>query len=308
LRPSPPASLAAAALVFTLAAALPGCESVAPEPPGAPPLGPPLDGEFRPEDPRWKRVFVAESDDGLSWSSRGEPLVELASSPQLVRIAGQLRVYYVHHGSSIAWVPLEGGEARGVEIEGLDGGLQVDPCLVASPDGGHRLYLVHHPDAADPGLGRHNRILSAHSGDAERWSLEPGVRLEGGWVDPDVVPLPEGGLRMFLTRNTREVASARSTDGLDFALEDGLRFQGGGVTSTLQASEGWWMYYHESGTLWRAWSSDGERFEAPRRLELAPPDDSPWMLESPSVLQDGARWVMVYVVAPTEPGQVRGTD
>ncbi len=297
--------LAAPALAIAVALASAACESAPSEPAGSPPIGPPLDGEFRPEDPRWKRIFVAESEDGLRWRPQPEPLAELASSPQLLRIEDELRVYYVHHGSSIAWVPLEGGDPRGVEIEGLDGGLQVDPCLVTTSEGGHRLYLVHHPDAADPGLGRHNRILSAYSDDGERWSIEAGPRLEGAWVDPDVVALPDGGLRMFLTRNTREVASARSSDGLDFELEEGLRFQGGGVTSTLRDSEGWWMYFHESGTLWRARSSDGERFEAPERLEVAPPDDTPWMLESPSVLRDGERWLMVYVVAPTEPGQVQ---
>ena len=273
--------------------------------PGAVPLDPPPGDEFRPEDPRWKRVFVASSEDGLHWEPLPGPLVTTASSPQLVRQGGELRVYYVQHGRSIAWVPLAGGDAHAVDIQGLDGGMQVDPCLVSLPDDRLRLYLVHHPVSADPGLVGSNRVLSALSAGDGEWKLEPGVRLEGAWVDPDVVPLPDGGVRMFLTRSTREVASARSPDGLDFTVEEGMRFVGGGVTSTIPGDDGWWMYFHEAGSLGRSHSPDGVSFQAAQRLEIPAPDDGAWMLESPSVLRDGERWLMAYVAAPTSEGQVR---
>jgi hypothetical protein len=264
----------------------------------------PGDGAFHPEDPRWKRIFAASSSDGLHWTARTEPLALAASSPQLVRVGDGLRVYFVDDGRSIAWLPFEGGEAHPIDIQGLDGGLQVDPCLVPLPDGGLRLYLVHHERELDPGLMSANRVLSATSPGGDRWSLEPGVRLEGPFVDPDVVALPEGGLRMFLTRSTREVASARSSDGLDFELEEGLRFEAGGVSSTLHRDDGWWMFFHESGALGRARSPDGVRFDEPERLRLAPPEGGPWMLESPSVLEHEGQLWMVYAVAPTQQGQV----
>ncbi len=276
------------------------------EPVAVRPSGPPLEGEFRPEDPRWKRVFTASSSDGVHWESRDGVLASSASSPQLLRVGEQLRVYFVDHGRSIAWVPFEGGETTLVDVEGLEGGLQVDPCVVPLPEGGSRMYLVHHPAEADPGFAGHNRILSARSDDGEGWTLEAGVRLEGAWVDPDVVALPEGGLRMFLTRTSREVGSARSDDGLDFEVEEGLRFGAGGVTSTMHDGSDWWMYFHESGTLGRASSTDGRSFAQAEPLALAPPEGGPWMLESPSVLRDGERWLMTYVVAPTGPGQVDG--
>jgi len=290
--------------VLVLAAA---CSAPAPDAGSAPELPPPPgpagDGEFRPEDPRWKRIFVAESADGLRWTPRPEPLATTASSPQLVRIDGDLRVYFVHHGRALAWVPWDGGQARSVGVEGLEGGLQVDPCIVGLPDGGARLYLVHHPAAADPGLAGRNRVLSARL-EGDRWSLEDGVRHQGDQVDPDIVPLPDGGWRMFLTRSPREVVSARSDDGLSYTMEDGLRFDAGGVTSTHFDGQGWWMFFHESGTLGRAYSQDGARFERPERLILEGHQEGAWMLESPAVLRDGERWLMVYAMAPTREDQI----
>lgn len=305
-------SLLVPALLSSFLAA--GCREAAVEPStdpdqeldGAPsPVMPlPGDGAFHPEDPRWKRVFAATSSDGLRWKPRGEPLAPAASSPQLVRVGEQLRVYFVDDGRSIAWLPFEGGDPSPVRVEGLDGGLQVDPCLTPTADGGLRMFLVHHASELDPGLMTENRVLSARSDAGERWELEPGVRLEGAFVDPDVVALPDGGQRMYLTRGTREVASARSSDGLSFEIEPGLRFQGGGVSSTMRADDGWRMYFHESGALGRAHSADGQRFEDPERLVVAPPEGGPWMLESPSVLEHEGQFLMVYAVAPTEQGQV----
>jgi len=248
--------------------------------------------------------MTASSSDGLHWTPRAEPLAFSASSPQLVKHDGELRVYFVDHGRSIAWVPFHGGDVSPVSIQGLEGGLQVDPCVVPAVDGGLRLYLVHHAAESDPGLAGKNRILSAHSASGEQWTLEPGVRLEGAWVDPDVVALPEGGLLMYLTQSTREVVSARSDDGLDFRIEPGFRFEAGGVTSTFRTNQGWWMYFHEAGTLGRAYSVTPEHFDLPEHLILAAPEGGRWMLESPSVVMDGERWLMTYVVAPTELGQV----
>ena len=217
-------------------------------------------------------------------------------------------MYFVDDGRSIAWLPFEGGEPSPVGIEGLDGGLQVDPCLVPLESGGLRMFLVHHASELDPGLMTENRVLSARSTAGERWELEQGSRLEGPFVDPDVVVLPDGGLRMYLTRGTREVASARSSDGQTFAIEPGLRFDGGGVSSTFQDDQGWWMYFHESGALGRAHSTDGLRFEGQERLVLAPPEGGPWMLESPSVLEHDGGLLMVYAVAPTEQSQVEALE
>mgnify|MGYP002639681173 CR=1 FL=1 len=265
---------------------------------------PPADVPFRVEDPNWKQLFTATSTDGLHWETSKTPLAVSASSPQLVRVGRHLRVYFVDHGESLAWLPFEGGATTPVVIEGLGEGLQVDPCVSPTADGGLRLYFIHHPSEADPGLSPHNSIVSAVSDNGKSWTLEPGLRMEGGYVDPDVVELPEGGQRMYLTRSTHEVTSALSADGLSFELEDGLRFEGGGVTSTLLTTDGWMMFFHREGTLGRVRSRKGLRFDGYQRLDIAAPEGGPWMLEAPSVLWHEDRLLMVYVLAPTSAEQV----
>lgn len=259
---------------------------------------------FRPEDPRWKQVRIASSEDGLHWAPMAREPVVGASSPQLVSVGGQLRVYYVDAGRSIAWVPFEGGAPTPVTISGLEGGIQVDPCLVELPGGGFRLFLLHHAQEGDPAFLGGGRVLSASSPDGDAWELESGVRLEGDWVDPDLVLLPDGGARMYLTLDTRSVRSALASDGLSFEIEEGERFYGGGVTSTLLDQGTWWLYFQEAGTLWRARSADGERFAEHEPLSIPQPGGGRWMLESPAVLRDGERWLMAYVTAPTEARQV----
>jgi hypothetical protein len=265
----------------------------------------PAEAVFRVGDPRWKQAWTASSGDGLAWTPGEAVLARAASSPNLVEVEGQLRVYFVHDGRSIAWLPYEGGEVQHLRIDGIDGGMSVDPCVLPLDGGGYRLYFVHHPELMDPGMGAHNRVLSARSDDGERWSLEPGVRIEGSFVDPDVVVLPDGEHRMYLTRNTREVLSALSRDGLDFELEPGSRFEAGGVTSTLHDGESWRMYFHESGALGMARSADPASFDEPRRIELPEPENGPWQIESPSVLRTQGRYLMVYVLAPTREEQAR---
>ncbi len=253
--------------------------------------------EFRPEHPYWKQLRTAVSDDGLHWRRLPGTLARHASSPQLVRIGDQVRVYYVDNGVSIAWIPFEGGESAAVEVEGQAQGLLVDPCLLPLEEGGYRLYYVFHPGLDDPGMLTEVAIHSARSEDGERFEAEDGERLRGPWVDPDVVALPQGGVRMYLTRDTREVHSALSPDGLDFEPEPGLRFQGGGVTSTIAVEGAWWMYHHEAGTLALARSANGEHFERVQALPTDGLSEQPEMLESPSVLREGERWLMVYATA-----------
>ena len=182
-------------------------------------------------------------------------------------------------------------------VEGQGPGLLVDPCLLPLPDGGHRLFYVYHPGLDDPGMLSDVAILSATSADSQRFVADRGERMRGPWVDPDVVALPDGGVRMYLTRDTREVQSAVSTDGLDFALEPGVRFQGGGVTSTIAVDGAWWMYLHDAGSLALARSEDGSSFQLVQRLPTDGLSEQPEMLESPSVVKDGARWLMVYATA-----------
>ena len=115
----------------------------------------------------------------------------------------------------------------------LDASRILTPNVVRRPDGGFRMYYT--------GLGPGRRdsagyILSAVSDDGERWSKEGGVRVDSGLREdnsrrslcPDVIPLPDGGLRMYFEGRGPDgtpsvILSAVSADGLTFELEPGQR-------------------------------------------------------------------------------------
>ena len=255
-------------------------------------------GDFPPEHPRWKQIQRATSSDGVHWEPMEGVLALDASSPQAVVVNGELRVLFVSGGRKLAWVDFDGGQPVPIKLRGQGPGQRVDPHLQALPEGGYRLFYIFQRQRGDPGAGAHNEVRSALSPDGDRWELEEGVRIEGVFVDPDLVALPDGGVRMFLTRNAREVLSARSDDGLSFALEPGLRFEGGGVTSTLAHAGGWWMYYADGGMLGLARSDCGLSFQRAEVLTF-PSEGSaePELRESPSVVRHGDRWYMAYVVA-----------
>jgi len=259
---------------------------------------PPGQGQYRPEDPYWKKLFRARSSDGLAWTALPEPLAAQASSPQLVLVHGEPRVWFVSGGRSLAWVPFAGGDPQPVEIEGIGEGMQVDPHLLALPQGGHRLYFLYQELLRDPAQGVENQVLSARSPDGAGWIAEPGVRLAGSFVDPDLVVLAEGGVRMYLTRDAREIKSASSADGLSFELEQGTRMVGGGVTSTLLVDDEWWMYFQDGGSLGLARSTDGLEFGSATPVAVqGASHDGVALLESPTVLRHGDQWLMVYAVA-----------
>ncbi|MCB9766160.1 MAG: hypothetical protein H6739_40665 [Alphaproteobacteria bacterium] len=246
-------------------------------------------------DPSGKYLRLARSDDGLTWTPQEGVLATAASSPNLTVINGAPVVLFVEHGEYLAQVPLTGGPSTRVALDAGDG-LVVDPHVVALPDGGYRLYFIQQPREHDPGARLENEVRSARSADGRTWTVEAGVRMKGLLVDPDVVPLREGGWRMFLTQDAVNVKSARSADGLDFEPEPGLRMTGGGVTSTLQVDDGWRMYFHSPGGIGLSLSDDGETFHPTRDLLVRPDTRGGAVLgvESPSVLVRDGVWWMVY--------------
>lgn len=250
-------------------------------------------------DPNLKSLRRARSADGRSWQVEPGVLASQASAPDLVVVDGRAWVYFVHRGERLARVPLDGGEVELLAVE-VGRGLVVDPDLVALPEGGLRLYFVHQEQELDPGAqGRHNRILTATSADGRSFVVDPEPALEGAFVDPDVVPLPGGGWRMYLTEDAQRVRSARSDDGRRFTLEPGVRLQGGGVTCSLPTDAGGVRtWFHERWGIRRADSSDGLSF-GPSALVLSGADLGPDLAaESPAVLErDGVAW-MVLAQAP----------
>lgn len=243
-----------------------------------------------------KVLRSATSADGRAWLADPGVLAEGGSSPCLATVGGRPRVYFVQDGRSLRRVDLGGGPTLPVSVSGAASGIQVDPHVVPLARG-YRLYYIQ-ASGGDPGGAVDNEVHSAWSPDGEAWEREPGVRWTGGFVDPDVVALPEGGWRMYLTIEGRAVVSLRSPDGLAFAEERGCRLEGVGVTSTIRWGEAWWMFGHGS-TQWppriyRASSPDGLEFT----LESAPLLEN---AESPSVLRVGTGWRMAFSTPPSLP-------
>ena len=119
----------------------------------------------------------------------------------------------------------------------LDATKILTPNVIRLPGSGYRMYYTGlgpgRPVAEAVGY-----ILSAQSEDAVAWTKEPGIRLDvhsphatRRVLCPDVIPLAEGGYRMYYEARTAEgpttVLSAVSTDGLDWQPEPGIRFGDG---------------------------------------------------------------------------------
>jgi hypothetical protein len=109
-------------------------------------------------------------------------------------------------------------------------------------------------------------------------------------VDPDVVILPDGRLRLyFLDIRTLEttpeglpglatIRSAVTSDGVHFALEEGARIQSrapGTDPDVVQAADGsWWLYVlHDAGTI-IAHSTDGLTFAEVGESSTGPMSDT----------------------------------
>jgi hypothetical protein len=308
------------ALTAALALLLAGCGgrgevTPAPADPSSPAevpqAGPPPGGEGCPRgssSPVDKVLLRARSTDGVHWERIPDVLARGASSPQLVSLGDERWVVYVEDGERLARIPFGGGESERLEIEGAARGWQVDPHVVLLPDGGYRLYYIHPPERVDPGVLLENPVHSARSADGVHWEREPGVRIVGELVDPDVVPLADGRWRMYVTLRTNFVYSAVSSDGLTFVQEDGMCLQGGGVTSTLADGGGWRMFLHQPTQpptkLLAATSTDGRTFTMGAEPVLVPEPAGPDRcgLESPSVLRDDEGWWLVYATVPVDGG------
>ncbi|MCX7750946.1 MAG: hypothetical protein N2320_05360 [Candidatus Bipolaricaulota bacterium] len=129
-------------------------------------------------------------------------------------------------------------------------------------------------DFSQPSGPSTSRIGVARSPDGARWE-KLGVATFSGLeafvpVDPDVVELPDGRIRMYFLGSPvppggNTVYSAISTDGLHFVLEPGPRFRAPEIfdPSVVRLPDGRYrMYLNQNGDITSATSSDGLRFIA----------------------------------------------
>lgn len=209
------------------------------------------------------------------------------------------------------------------------------PNVVELPGGGYRMYYTLSGPGRDYGPTPAS-ILSAFSPDGERWQHEPGVRLaphesEAGVrvVCPDVIPLEDGGYRMYFEAQPRDrpssIGSAFSDDGLTFAPEPGVRYGDErrlGSPRCVPVDDGnpnvrYRLYFHSYSHPLRlgldagnhivsAVSADGLRFRAEPGVRIRQQGDmESFSVYAPEVLRLGdGTYRMYYAGWQTEP--VRG--
>lgn len=206
------------------------------------------------------------------------------------------------------------------------------PNVVELADG-FRMYYTESGPGAD--YGKHPaRIMSLLSRDGEAWEPEPGVRIgphEPGAgrrvVCPDVIPLPDGGYRMYLEGQPHDapssVISAFSPDGLQWEPEPGVRIGDGEWSygsprciyiDAADGGVGYRLYFHrytypvapglQSGNhIISAVSSDGLDFEEEPGVRIAQETDvESYSVYAPEVLRLGdGTYRMYYAGWSAEP-------
>jgi len=121
-----------------------------------------------------------------------------------------------------------------IDVREASGTWRIITPNVVEIDGGFRMYYTE----SGPGMDYRASpasILSAFSKDGDSWIQEPGVRLAPHGptaalrvVCPDVIPLPDGGWRMYFEGQPHagpsSIMSAYSDDGLTWEPEESIRF------------------------------------------------------------------------------------
>ena len=150
-------------------------------------------------------------------------------------------VHYQETDPGVVWTK-DAAPAVDVNPAAPTGGA-LTPNVVRMPNGGYRLYYL----GFAPGVTRDDHaghVVSASSRDGEVWTADPGVRVEVHpphatlrTLCPDVVPMPEGGYRMYFEARVPDarigehdfrtaILSATSEDGLEWTPEEGVRLSG----------------------------------------------------------------------------------
>lgn len=141
------------------------------------------------------------------------------------------------------------------------------------------IYFVDASTIKNPGDDGISVYSSSDTG--QSWSKAGSIKVsgkvnKGGVVDPSIVQLDDGKLRLYYfgsettsgdpaaVKGPHKVYSATSTDGVNFTAEDGSRFAAEGLTDpeVIQWNGTWFMYYSEGSQTKLATSADGLTFTA----------------------------------------------
>ena len=269
--------------------------------------------------PLFHGVLEARSLDGLHFEVNPTPLRFPAETQHqaLTPEGGRRLFFFDGHDEQLKVLDLDRAELESLDLDGdcdsdpSPGTACVDPCWLQLPDGKQLLYYVAAPRGLDPALSPGGvEVHVAVSQDGRHWRPRPGAVLHGrSVVDPDVVVLPDGRLRMYFTsvlgpggQHHRDglpaVYSAISDDGSSFEREAGQRLADASASATIALPGGGYRsYYHPfAGGIVSARSTDGLVFEREpgERLPADPLPGSRWVgSASPAVLAqpDGGVWM-----------------
>lgn len=187
--------------------------------------------------PQNDKTYITFSSDGKNWQV-GDLVAEHASVPDVIQL-----------GSDV-------------------GDFKKDSILV---------YYIDFSQIGGPGTEQIVVVNSTNGG--KSWSAKKNITIsnkqnKGGAVDPSIVQLSDGRLRLYFfgsdvttgdpgqATGPHKVYSAISSDGINFTVEDGVRFQNSGLTDPeiIAYNNSWYMYYSVGSQFKLATSSDGLNF------------------------------------------------
>ncbi|MCP5117010.1 MAG: exo-alpha-sialidase [bacterium] len=189
-----------------------------------------------PDGPWNHQIHFATSDDSLRWRADQWPIMTQASVPDIIELSRR---------------------------------------SPAGPRGALLVYTVDARETKSQRGERLSRLVSTDGGNS--WGPPETISLdrkpgEGNTVDPSVVELDDGRLRLYFylmkkgppkPGEMHRFYSAVSRDGLRFELEEGVRFEAPRVTDpeVVRAGNEWLMFLTRRGEVLLARSRDGLTFQ-----------------------------------------------
>jgi hypothetical protein len=195
-----------------------------------------------PNGPFFHQVVLARTDDDGATIRDAAEVLDHASVPDGVRLAGGTTlVYYVNGADGGIWVArLSGTSATPLGAISINGVARpqgaVDPDATAMPGGGVRLAYLN--GLAAPGSSQPRAICLADSSDGVNFILTAtALPLGSGTMetDPSITQLRDGSWLMALSRGQQSIL-ARSADGLTFSTYDTVSY--GGVPEVAALTDG----------------------------------------------------------------------
>ena len=261
-----------------------------------------------------RRVLLATSEDGETFTRVGEPLLDQTNMPSAVRWHDAVLVYSTMYkladdrdGTAVSARDDARGEwhhyAAVFEDVPVEGAHIVESYAVVLPDDRIRLYF----GAVFDGVWG---IHSAVSSDAFTFVYEGesvlangGFGDAGGYVDP-LVAWGDGLWHIFVTDSSNATTvHGTSADGLRFEFGETVTLEAGGkpqyLTHWLRLGDGFRIFASNAdGTVGSLGTSDGETLEAEEGSRLEPEEgdlESDWVGDAAVVSTDDGGYLMVYV-------------